>query len=96
MDEDREFMAEVEEILQKDVAEMGYDDLSKVTMAYMDDEARERWDKQGLLSEMTAECVKRYGVDYPIRRDAPEKVKEAYKRIGEMERKARKDDAILY
>lgn len=94
--EDREFMAEVEEILQKAVADMTYDDLVKVTMAYMDDEARERWDRQGLFTEMSNECKRRFGVEYPIKQDAPDKVKEAYKRLGEMERKASEEEVILY
>ena len=87
----------IAEIMRKDVADMDYDELTKVTMAYRDDEEVGRWSDRGDdYYEMMEETYEsKYGITYPLRKDAPDKAKEAYKRLSEIELKATEKGVII-
>lgn len=88
---------EIKEIMDKDVSDMDYDELSKLTLAFRDDDEVERWSEKGddYYETMEETYTNKYGIAYPIKDDAPDKVKKAYERLSEMELNAAKEGIIL-
>ena len=89
---------QISEIMSKELEDMTYDDLAKLTLAFKDNEEMNNWWKKGAgyYTKMQSIYKEKYGVGFPIMDDAPAKVQQAYTRLCEMERKAAKEGTILY
>ena len=93
----RAWRESIEELLKKNVSEMGVDDLNKLVLAYRDEEELERWEDEGddVFDQKSEEYEEKYGLAFPIYANAPQVVKEAYKRLGEIEKRSAEEGVIL-
>ena len=97
MDTNKAWQEEIERIMQLDLDDMDYDDMVKLTLEYQDEEELERWEEAGSKERCRKqeEFESKYGVSYPIRKDAPEKVKQVYEKLCEIELAAAREGIII-
>ena len=95
---DNEYRNEwIAEVLQKDVSDMRYVELVVLTLEFRDEEELDRWSEGGdeEYDRISEEYEAEHGVAYPIRKDAPQKVKEAYERLCEIDKDAASKGIVI-
>lgn len=88
---------EITRIMALNVDDMEYTDLTMLALEYRDTEELAKWAAEGsdAYFERQKEYEKKYGISYPIKENAPDKVKKAYSKLCNMRLEAAREGTII-